>query len=122
MNIIFFPGKNTPLKRYKSYFKPYILTENCNDSNHSVIVCHSIGIDKALQQNREFPIIALDPTHLCVGNRVVKSWINSKRYGNIEIDGENITIEWYSEDTHYPYQIKRVKDRILSQINLFAYI
>jgi len=48
-SVVFFPGKNTPLKRYRSYFPHLILDRPKEGENPDVVLCHSRGLDHAIQ-------------------------------------------------------------------------
>jgi hypothetical protein len=107
-----FPGRNMTLKRYKPYFPSLELM--IEDPTHEavVILCHSRGIDAALEAKSDLPIVALDPTTFSTDSRVV-SWTHEGRQGEVP-EGAQIVI--YTPSTHHPYMVKAVRDKILRHI------
>lgn len=58
--ILFFPGQNAPIKRYKPYFHQLSLVEDSQE----IVLCHSKGIEKAMEQKEAKLIIAIDPSEI----------------------------------------------------------
>lgn len=113
-----FPGKDMPLKRYKSYF-PTLILEESKEDNLLVVLCHSKGIEKAMQyaqQNPHSKIIAMDPSTFPIGQKNFYVWA---RFGREIPEGvENLNI--YQEQTHYPFQIKKIRDKMIDLIKSFT--
>lgn len=111
MDVILYPGRDVPRKRYQAYFRKYI--NLCEVSEHPIaILCHSRGIEGALQdEHKDIPIIALDPSFFPDNNRVF-IWA---RKGRI-VDEHNLNIIWYEEQTHYPHEVKHIRDQIVEFI------
>ncbi len=102
MNLLFFGGRSTPLKRYQSYFKFYKLvtiTDWNHDCDNLIILTHSLGILQCLvwcHQNQiqpkliismdgvslchPIPVISLDGTISPIYNIYQQSGINPKNY------------------------------------------
>ncbi len=124
--VLFFPGKNMALKRYKNYFRDVtLITDKSDDCN--VIVCHSLGIDDAIKIPN-LPIIAIDPSSIPdeshSQNRPIYVWIRAGREYNklSDTSNHNITIIEYKEQTHYPYELAKIRDDIIKKkIKLLNY-
>jgi hypothetical protein len=109
----FFRGKNTPLKRYKSYFKGKL---NIDSSDSDIALCHSLGIVDALKSDAKY-IIAMDPTIISDDARVY-NWIPNSR----ECSDELTNVYRYKmskgmeDQSHYPYKTANIRDKIVEQI------
>jgi len=121
MELIIFPGKNTPLKRYRSYFSKYNLREITDEDKPNVILCHSIGIEKALNHCIKHN---LNPRIVCMDGVEIKIKIPA----NIEIimfrpvnkyveSDSKCNVVYYDIDDkirHHPYMSKKVRDQIIT--------
>ena len=120
MDLIIFPGKNTPIKRYRSYFPKCNLREITDDDEPDVILCHSIGIINALNHCIEHK---LSTTIVCMDGVEIKTEIPN----NIHISMFRPVNKHVASDTkceviyydidhkmrHHPYMVKKVRDKIL---------
>ena len=105
--ILFYPGKLTHLKRYQSYFPRWTLVTI--HQSPKVIICHSLGIESAILNHPGIPIIALDPSKLnLIHDAPIYAWVQDKRQDLIT----TYKTIYYSEPTHYPYMVKRIRDQI----------
>lgn len=109
MEMRFFPGKGTSFKRYSSYFPTLRLSK---DAESSIVLCHSKGIEDALQLENVH-VVAMDPSMFPIRNEKVFIWARKGRI--IPLNVLNITL--YEEQTHHPYQIKRLRDQIVRRID-----
>lgn len=167
---LFFTGHNTPLKRYQSYFNETVLVEpeqKVSNENKQTILCHSVGLVKALlwcvENNNisNVKIIAMDPPDLSqvsiktkiesmIDDKLLKLYksfleddilskfseigiADSSRCGERSFSNSIIVfrnsknkdhkdmklysaIHYYSEDTHYPYMVKKILKNVLAQL------
>jgi hypothetical protein len=126
IKVLFFPGKNMPLKRYTAYFRGVeLMVPDKLDTKINVIVCHSRGIDDAIKIPN-IPIIAIDPSSIpdeaYSQNRVIYIWIRAGREYIKAVDTRNnIIIVEYKEQTHYPYELAKIRDDIIKKIKLLNY-
>ena len=113
--ILFISGKDTPVKRYQSYFPFPLDTEM---KNPTIILCHSNGIIKALTYPGEPLIIAMDPSIFPIKNPRVYIWA---RKGRVipQPPSEIYNLVIYDQQTHYPYQSKNLRDDMLHVLNSF---
>jgi hypothetical protein len=118
ISVVCFCGKNTPLKRYKSYFDKFLelLPADCSSE---IVLCHSLGIEAAIKSNAKY-IVALDPTKIYDDPRV-HNWLPDSRDCSSEIT--NVTRytmpKGMEERRHYPYEASNIRDKIVSQIQAF---
>jgi hypothetical protein len=56
MDIRFFPGKDTPLKRYVSYFHGLNLMVNIPVESGAIVLCHLKGLADAIEYCKEFNV------------------------------------------------------------------
>ncbi len=86
VQILFFPGYRTPIKRYQSYFPNVELVTKLDDEKIRVILCHSIGILHALEyceSHQIWPdIVCMDGSYLTPGFVINKSPEIQKIYNN----------------------------------------
>lgn len=127
-DLIIFPGKNTPIKRYRSYFPKFNLKKiNIYDKPEhiTVILAHSIGILDALNYCIKYE---LNPTIVCMDGVD----ITIKIPNNIRIimfrpinkyitSDSNHKVIYYDTDEyrHHPYMIKNIRNDIITVINNF---
>jgi hypothetical protein len=116
IQVHFFCGKDTPLKRYKSYFKNKL---NIDSSDSTIALCHSLGIIDALKSDAKY-IIAMDPTIISADERVY-NWLPESRECSDKLT--NIfrykMPEGMEDQNHYPYKAANIRDKIVEQmINL----
>lgn len=52
MKIVFFPGKNSPVKTYRSYFPTLELVSPDEVENPEKVLCHSLGLKNAVEYYR----------------------------------------------------------------------
>lgn len=113
ITVTLFPGKNTPFKRYISYFRKHLNIISPDEKETTdIVLCHSLGIIDALKSNTKY-IIAMDPTILSDDQRVI-NWIPSNRQYPTEI--VNIIKYNMKERAHYPYESKVIRDKIIKYI------
>jgi len=117
MEILFFPEKNTPLKRYMSYFPSLRLVVKRIEDIHecpAVVLCHSRGIDSALALTERFPtvkIVAMDPSICPANNPNVYVFVQKAReFSNA------LNMTTYTEPTHYPYEVRKLRNAIVKCI------
>jgi hypothetical protein len=114
--IAFFPGKDTPLKRYKSYFPGFSLKIPEDGEYPTVILCHSRGlqhaVDFCIRNNINPTIISMDGVEVEVTDLKI---VNFCPVGKDTIY-DDIFYESTKEDAHYPFKIKFVRDKIIKEI------
>lgn len=123
MKVLFFPGKNTPVKRYVSYLRGLsLITTKTKDCK--VILCHSRGLANALQHCKEcfvtHRIVSMDGVrvdNIPEGVHIVCFRPDHKR----DLGDERMyhKIIYYKTDVdrrHHPYQIKHIRDQIVSEV------
>lgn len=115
--VMFFPGKNTPLKRYVSYFPKLSLTASQND----IILCHSRGLDHAVQyclQHKIEPlIVSMDGVQIDIPEHL--NVISFRPEHKQPLGDEYMytkTIYYDVKETHHPYMNKKVRDQIMREI------
>ena len=123
MDLIIFPGKNTPIKRYRSYFPKYNLREIAPGDKPDVILCHSIGIVNALNY---CTIHKLSTRIVCMDAVEIKTQIPDNIHiymfrpanKHVESDTKHEVIYYDIDENirHYPYLNKRVRDQIITYI------
>ncbi len=119
----FFPGKNTPLKRYRSYFRnlTLIIPNNTNSDTVKSILCHSRGLEHAIKyctdNNINPMIVSMDGVQVDIPKnlQVVCFRPESKK----ETGDENLYefLIYYKNNikyNHHPYMIKNVRDKIIN--------
>lgn len=118
LDVLFFPGKDSHVKRYRSYFKPALnlVSDLTGQPTPKVILCHSKGIEAALRIP-DLPIVAMDPSMFPVNHPRVHVFARAGR----EIPENVCNVSTYREQTHHPYQVKRVRDLILQRIQDLAH-
>jgi hypothetical protein len=122
--LIFFPGKNTPIKRYKPYFYQFQLREAKQGDDPEVVLCHSLGIASAIlfcTENKITPrIVCMDGTTLqttCVGLKIYMFRPITKKGQDDEKWFEEIVYYDIPEEIrHYPYQHKPTRDKIVKTL------
>lgn len=114
--VLFYPGRNKPLKSYQAYFNDIILTTNVDESTSDVVLCHSRGIVDALKHSNKH-IIAMDPSSCDLDNvpknTFITVFLQEHRKSEFKT-GERKTFIYYQEDTHYPYMVKTLRNKIMS--------
>lgn len=117
--VYFFPGKNTPLKRYVSYFRSsLILDEGCG----SIVLCHSCGLSDALTALKDAGprwIVSMDGVvvkDIPPGIKVICFRPEHKRGLGDEALYHKIIYYDGGDNSHHPYMIKRVRDQIVQEI------
>ena len=134
MNVVFFPGKDTPIKRYVSYFPTLVLIETNDNVNNidNPILCHSKGIIDAIKYcsliDREITVISMDGVEIdsVPDNVTLVSFRpeHKKCIGDRELClSEKVKVVYYKSnmnDSHHPYRIKNVRNMILAEINLLG--
>ena len=108
MDIWMFPEKGTTLKRYSCYFPKANLRSNNTDQSAVLILCHSTGIDDAIEVKSDLPIVAMDPTWFSINQRVT-SWTHAGRQDDIPAGA---VVKLYSVETHFPYMFACIRDQI----------
>ena len=128
MELIIFPGKDTPLKRYSSYFRDYKLREIQDGDTPSTVLAHSLGIVTAINYCRKYKInpriVSIDGSNLIKKN-VDASGFRIYSFRPVERKGEDD--EKFYEDTyyyelpektrHYPYMNRKVRRDIFKAID-----
>lgn len=146
MEVVLFPGYNCHQKLYESYFPKLqlISPENITKyDQHITILTHSIGIVDAILWVREhsisnYNIIAMDPPVMCKVSRFFRDDVLKLKYEKffeIENDVDYSKIQvfrsddkrglldkfknviYYDDITHYPYQVKKIRDEILCKLS-----
>lgn len=118
--ILFFPGKNTPLKRYVSYFPSLELVTFIDEP--TTILCHSRGLDNAIKyctENNIKPlIVSMDGVEVNIPNNLdVISFRpeHKQTLGDEYMYQKNI---YYNiKQTHHPYMDRNVRDMIVKELN-----
>ena len=132
MDLIIFPGNNTSIKRYRSYFPKYNLyspREITLGDKPNVILCHSIGILNALNYCIKHNII---PTIICMDGVEIKDPIPENiricmfrpidKFVESDINYEVIRYKIDDdENRHHPYRVKKIRDQIVKEINKFDF-
>lgn len=108
IRVLFFPGRNTPIKRYRSYFPTLELS--VDEPHPTVILCHSAGIVPALAYSGSIPIIAMDPSVIPENKPQIKAMF--VRQGR-EIPPNALNVILYSEQTHMPYMFRNLRNQIV---------
>ena len=121
-DLVIFPGKNTPLKRYIPYFPKFNLRKVVEGERPRVVLVHSLGLIHAInycfRQKLRTIIICMDGVRLHQkppdGVRILLFRQSSK----VDIGDEMwyAKIIYYAESSHYPYMVKRLRDRIIQYI------
>lgn len=107
MQVTFCPGRGMSLKSYRSYFPGWQLVSEPTP----IVVCHSRGIDRALEMSPEL-IVALDPAWFPENNPQIHIWVQAQRV----VPEHVLNVHIYDEVTHYPYQVKRIRDEVVKFI------
>jgi hypothetical protein len=111
MKVCVFPGRGMHLKHYVSYFTDI---EWVNDADEAdIVLCHSLGIVEAMLTHDKI-VIAMDPTYFPNNANNVHIWTNKRRLS--EIPDTVVNVHLYEEDTHYPYQIAKIRNDIMNFI------
>lgn len=119
-SVLFFPGKNKPLKQYTSYFPRLQLCLPPLEPTPAVLLCHSKGLTDAIlylnERKEQRPIVAMDPSDNITRELLAtqpnvwvfrqSAFINSDSFTLFE------NVNWYTEKTHYPYMHARLRDVI----------
>jgi hypothetical protein len=124
MDLIIFPGKNTPLKRYRPYFPGYALREIKEGDNPDVVLCHSWGIIDALKYCNEHNIrpriVSMDGSNLTGKGVSAKGFyiFSFRSHSRTTEDDNGFYREQYYYDLpedvrHYPYMNREIRNRIL---------
>ena len=123
VEVLFFPGKNTPLKRYIPYFKKLVLKIPREEIETLTILCHSKGLENAIQyckkNNLTSRIVSMDGVRSVVPDdiKVVCFRPEHKRnIGDEKMYHKIIYYETNQETSHYPYMNKQVRDQIVKEI------
>lgn len=119
MRVAFFPGKGTPLKRYKPYF-PNIELYIPNNDEPDVILCHSLGYKHAVEFCRNNDIspklVVMDGVILDENvedlDIVFFCPVDREKQQVTEI----ITYEIDEQLKHYPYMNKNIRDKIVNEL------
>lgn len=129
------------MKLYESYFPKFNLVSGENVKEPVIIMSHSIGVVDALVWIRErkvkkYTFVAMDPP---IMGRMITSEDKQleekyKKFVEIanEIDYDKVQVYrnserkelvdrftnviYYEHDTHYPYQVKRIRDQIIDNL------
>jgi len=138
-------GYKTPIRRYQPYFPSYILRtlKECNPNDVDVVLVHSIGLVNCLcwckMNNVKPKIIAMDPSSILsadVTQRILDNndltpifetyeslKINPADYEIVAFHPERLKDKqypyktvWYTQDTHYPYMISSLRDKIVKEL------
>ena len=125
-NIMFFPGKNMPLKRYTSYFRRINLILS-DPLNTNVFLSHSRGIVDAIEycinNNINPTIISMDGIELKSKpkNLPVISFrpLHKQHIGDEYMYKTNLS--YSAKQTHHPYMDKKTRDLIENVIIDFYY-
>jgi hypothetical protein len=127
MDLIIFPGKNTPLKRYKSYFKGFNIREIKDGDRPNVIMCHSLGIVTALEycnEHKIFPrIVCIDGVNL-TSHKISTNgfYICSFRPVERRFEDDRLCYKEFvyyhlpEQIRHYPYMDKEIRDIIVNKL------
>jgi hypothetical protein len=120
MNVLFFPGKDTPIKRYVSYFPSLILTEPNENIVDMNILCHSRGLSDAISYCQKYDvhplIVSMDGINVTTDKYKIISFRPEHKVnvGDEHLYHENIYYKAKLDDQHHPYRIKKVRDKIIS--------
>ena len=128
MDLVIFPGKNTPIKRYRSYFRGYNLREIEPGEKPSIILCHSIGITRALEYCTgndvlNTAIICMDGVEIEMeipGNIRIYMFRPVDKHVSTDVKCEQVIR--YDIDTkirHHPYMDKKTRDKIIKLITTY---
>lgn len=127
MELIIFPGKNTPIKRYRPYFPSFKLKEIREGDNPKVVLCHSRGIIDALTYCTEHKI---RPRIVCIdGTNLTDKEVSAEGFyicsfrsrSRQEEDDCGFYREQYYYDLpkdvkHYPYMNREIRNKIVGKI------
>lgn len=122
MEILFFPGKNTPLKRYTSYFPGIELSTQTQIENPTLILCHSKGLKNAIEyvtnRNIQPMIIAMDGVHTDIPKNIKVISFRPDHKKNLGDEHMYHDIIYYTmkENTHHPYMQRNIRDKIIETI------
>ena len=137
--VLFFPGYQTPLKRYQAYFPTLKLVTKANLNEIKVILCHSIGILYALEYCESHKI---QPKIICMdGSYLTPEFIKDKpseiqaiydHYFSLNIDSSKYQIYMFRQigrkhesflyqiiyysiecNQHYPYMNRKIRNQIV---------
>lgn len=121
--IVFFPGKNTALKRYVPYFPMFELIKPEDDPNPKCILVHSLGLYDAVTYYANSVIkpviISMDGVKLdsVAEDTTIISFRPEHKIDNYDNGSKVIYYKVKPELSHYPYMDKRVRDIIVQEIN-----
>jgi|SRR6185437_6607977 len=150
MEVVLFPGYNCSPKIYESYFPKlkFVSDKEINNYNQQIIILsHSIGIVDAILWVRtnsivNYFIVAMDPPVMEKIVRLFKDDDLKDKYDKFfeieeQIDYSRIhvfrsddkrglkdkfiNVTYYDDYTHYPYQVKKQRDRIFNFIDNLRY-
>lgn len=121
--VLFFPGKDTPLKRYVSYF-PTLILNTIGSGNEDVILCHSRGLFNAIQYCHEHKIspliVSMDGVQV---NNVPEDVQvisfrpeHKKDIGDEDIYHKTIYYTVNSKMSHHPYMDKTTRNKIIREL------
>lgn len=113
MFVLFFPGRNKPVKSYQCYFPNLTLVTDPEDKriNVNTILCHSRGIEMALQF-KDRPIVAMDPSVFDTKlHDKCTIFLNQTRKDEF---ADKTAIIFYQQDTHYPYMNRQLRNKIVA--------
>lgn len=122
--ILFFPGKDTPIKRYTCYFPTLDLVTEMGNEPVTHILCHSLGLHHAIEYCLEHDhrpvIIAMDGTPV---DSIPEGFFvilfrpeHKKGRGDEDMYTKVVYYKVPEALSHYPYQKASVRDRILKYL------
>jgi len=119
--VIFFPGKDTPLKRYVSFFPSLKLKLASEQDNPKLILCHSRGLENAIKycamRGINPIIIAMDGVQIEKSFELKVINFRPERKRNLGDENMYMKIIYYKSDTHYSYMEKNIRNLIVNQVN-----
>jgi len=116
MKVKLYPGNGMHKKHYTSYFPKLqleIADPSASAKQRDIILCHSKGIEKAMEDLKNgtaHVVIAMDPSYFPADQERVYIWCRKGRDDIPEKRMPHIIV--YEEQTHKPYQVKRIRDQI----------
>ena len=119
MKIAIFPGKNTPLKRYKSYFTNIELYIPTQHDKPNIVLCHSLGYKHAIEfciNNNIYPkIVVMDGVVLeqDVSDLDIVFFCPYDKQPPLV---KRVIIYEVAELKHYPYMHKNIRNKIIKEL------